>query len=327
MHSPPKKVLYKLEDSYHTYINSYKTHAMATHYGGRGKLSEKDSDPQENDVTIYDEYQEDINNFENVEPDLHERLRDLTHEIDHLWQKVEANESKPMDTISHLECKLNRLALTLCLFTLPEPIEEVLQQYTDTLCTTQKKTSFVNTLLQDIMIFNGNASSQLEDWFIDIETASDLTGESRTKLAQAKSKVLICKLISEALSSNKTWDEIKNTLNLKICNSDIHTSVSHFMEIQQKEKESLAAYIHCFKKEANRCNFNNNTATIWIFIKGLRNAHTLAARVYEKGPQSLADAIREVEKLQAAQQLTAALLPSSTVNIMSSDHDKCFQCQ
>ena len=191
----------------------------------------------------------------------------------------------------------------------------------------KKKTSFVNTLLQDITIFNGNDSSQLEDWFIDIENASDLTDKSRTKLAQAKSKGLICILISEALSSNKTWDEIKDILHLKICNSDIHTSVSHFMEIQQKEKESLAVYIHCFKREANRCNFDNNTATIRIFIKGLRNAHTLATRVYQKGPQSLADAIREVEKLQAAQQLTAALLPSSTVNVMSSDDDKCFQCQ
>ena len=56
-------------------------------------------------------------------------------------------------------------------------------------------------------------------------------------------------------------------------------------------------------------------------MKGLRDAHTLAARVYEKGPQSLADAIREVEKLQAAQQLTATLLPSSLVNIMSSDDE------
>ena len=71
---------------------------------------------------------------------------------------------------------------------LPEPLGEVLQQYTDTLCTTQKKTSFVNTLLQDIAIFNGNDSSQLEDWFIHIKSASVLTGKSRTKLAQAKSK-------------------------------------------------------------------------------------------------------------------------------------------
>ena len=99
------------------------------------------------------------------------------------------------------------------------------------------------------------------------------------------------------------------------------------MEIQQKEKESLAAYIHRFKREANRCNFNNNAAMIWIFIKGLRNACALATRVYEKGPQNLADAIREVRKLKAAQQLTATLLPSSTVNVMLSEDDKCFQCQ
>ena len=232
-----------------------------------------------------------------------------------------------MDTINHLECKFNRLVLTLHLPTPPEPIEEVLHQYTNTLCTAQKKTSFVNTLLQDIAILNGNNSSQLEDWLVDIETASDSTGKSRTKLAQAKSKGLICTLISEALTPNKTWDEIEDSLHLKFCNSDIHTSVSHFMEIQQKEKESLAAYIHHFKCEANRYKFNNDATMIRIFIKGLRNAHTLATRVYEKRPQSLADAIKEVEKLEAAQQLTATLLPPSSVNVMLSDDDKSFQCQ
>ena len=72
------------------------------------------------------------------------------------------------------------------------------------------------------------------------------------------------------------------------------------MDIQQKEKESLAAYIHHFKQEASRCKFDNDATTIRIFIKGLKNAHTLATKVHEKGPQSLADAMREVEKLQAA---------------------------
>ena len=85
------------------------------------------------------------------------------------------------------------------------------------------------------------------------------------------------------------------------------------MDIQQKDKESLAAYIHRFKREAKRCNVTNNAATIMIFVKGLKNAHTLAAHVYEKGPQTLTDPISEVEKLQAAQQLPATLLPSSTV--------------
>ena len=87
-------------------------------------------------------------------------------------------------------------------------------------------------------------SSQLEDWFTDIESAADLTHENCTKLAQAKSKGLTHTLISEALSSDRSWDKIKDLLRLKLCNLDIHMSISHFMEIQQKDKESLAAYIH-----------------------------------------------------------------------------------
>ena len=80
-------------------------------------------------------------------------------------------------------------------------------------------------------------------------------------------------------------------------------------------------------REAKRCNFTSNAATICIFVKGLKNAHPLAAHVYENGPQTLSDAICEVEKLQAAQQLTGTLLPSSTVNMMSNEGDQCFQCQ
>ena len=55
--------------------------------------------------------------------------------------------------------------------------------------------------------------------------------------------------------------------------------------------------------------------------------HTIATKVYEKGPQTLAEVIREVEKLQAAQQLTSSLLPASSVNVMTSDQEKCFHCQ
>ena len=134
-------------------------------------------------------------------------------------------------------------------------------------------------------------------------------------------------LISEALTAQKNWEEIKDSLQLKISNADIHTSISCFMDIQQTEKESLATYVHRFKWEASRCKFNNDAATIRIFLKGLKNAHTIATRVYEKGPQNLAEAIKEVEKLQAAQQITSTLLPTSSVNTMSSNNDKCFQCQ
>ena len=54
----------------------------------------------------------------------------------------------------------------------------------------------------------------------------------------------------EAITLGKNWEEIKDSLHLKLGNSDIHTSVSHFVDIQQKDIESLAAYIHRFKREA-----------------------------------------------------------------------------
>ena len=100
---------------------------------------------------------------------------------------------------------MNRLTLTL--HSPSEPIEDVLDKYTETLCTAQKKTSLESSLLQDIPTLNGQDSSQLEDWLTDIETASELTGESRTKIAQEKSKGLVRTLILEALMAQKTWGQ------------------------------------------------------------------------------------------------------------------------
>ena len=160
-------------------------------------------------------------------------------------QTVEDKDNDPRDAITLLEQKLNKLAITL--HPSSKPIEEVLNKYTDTLCNAQKKTSLGCSLLQDTPTLNGNDSSQLEDWLTDIEAASELMGGSRTKLAQAKSRGLVRTLILEALTLHKTWEDIRDCLHLHICNSDIHTSISHFMDIQQKEKDSLAAYVHHFK--------------------------------------------------------------------------------
>ena len=41
--------------------------------------------------------------------------------------------------------------------------------------------------------------------------------------------------------------------------------MSCFVEIQQKEKEFLTAYIHWFKAEAKRCIFTDIAAMIRIF--------------------------------------------------------------
>ena len=208
------------------YSNSHNGHILQ--WNGRylhGKPQDVDSDSQEN-------YQE-----ENITS-----LQHLTHEMERLRQTIEDKDNDPRDAIHQLEQKLNQLTITL--HPPSEPIEEVLGKYTDTLCTTQKKTSLESSLLQDIPTLNGQDSSQSEDWLTYIETASELTGESRTKLAQAKSKGLVRTLISEALTLQKTWEEIKDPLHLKISNADIHTSIRHFMDIQQTEKESLAAYVH-----------------------------------------------------------------------------------
>ena len=202
--------------------------------------------------------------------------------------------------MNYIEHELQRLSISLNPPAPPEPLREVIRHYMNTLCSAQKPANLANSLLQDIYLFNGHDVTQLEDWLVDIESAADLTAECRTKLAQAKSKGLTHTLITEANTSGKSWDDIKDLLQLKICNSGIHTSISHFMEIQQKEKEPLAPCIHHFKREARRCNFTNNAASIQFFVKGLKNAHTLATKIYEKGPQTLADAISEVERLQAA---------------------------
>ena len=172
-------------------------------------------------------------------------LQHLTCEMKQLRQTVEDRDNDPRDFIQHLEQKLIQLAITLQ--SPAEPIGEVLDKYTDNLCNAQKKTSSESSLLQDIPTLNGNDSSQLDDWLTYIETVSELRSESRTKLAQAKSRGLVRMLILEALTSQKTWEEIKDSVCLKICNSDVNTSISCFMDIQQKEKESLAGDVHQFK--------------------------------------------------------------------------------
>ena len=147
---------------------------MATHYGGMGDTSMENPETQDIDSDNQENYQE-----ENI-------IQQLTHKMKQLGQTIEDKDNDPRDAIHQLEQKLNQLTITL--HPPSDPIEEVLDKYTDTLCNAQKKASLESSLLQDIPTLNGQDSSQLEDWLTDIETASELTGESRTKLAQAKSK-------------------------------------------------------------------------------------------------------------------------------------------
>ena len=72
------------------------------------------------------------------------------------------------------------------------------------------------------------------------------------------------------------------------------------MKIQQKDNVTLAAYVHHFKTVVKQCAFDNDTAAICIFIKGLWDAHTTAGKIYKKYPQSLSEVIRLVGKFNAA---------------------------
>ena len=196
--SPIKRLFHKLENSIQTYINYHKTHTMAACYGGVRDTSMEDAETQDLDNASQDDFPN-----ENI-------IQNLLCETECLKQAVEDRDNDPREAIQQLEQRLNRLTLTL--HPSSDPIEKVLGKYTETLCTAQKKTSLESSLLQDIPTLNGQDSSQLEDWLIDIETASELTGESRAKIAQAKSKGLVRTLISEALTAQKTWEEIKDSL-------------------------------------------------------------------------------------------------------------------
>ena len=79
-------------------------------------------------------------------------MKELTNAVDNIQHQLDATNYEPKEAINRLECELHRLTLTLCPSALPEPLDDLLQQYTETLCTAQQKTTFTSNLLQDITI-------------------------------------------------------------------------------------------------------------------------------------------------------------------------------
>ena len=61
--SPLKSVLNQIEDSYQTYHEFYKTHAMATHHRGAGQPSDRDPNLPEQDTNIPSNHLEDMGNL------------------------------------------------------------------------------------------------------------------------------------------------------------------------------------------------------------------------------------------------------------------------
>ena len=108
---------------------------MATHYSGIRDTSVNNPGSHDMDSDSQDNYREDVNDLEHIELNPPVKLKHLSHKMEQLRQTVKDKDNDAMNAILHLEQKLNQLAITLCPHT--EPIGEVLNKYTNTLCTTQ----------------------------------------------------------------------------------------------------------------------------------------------------------------------------------------------
>ena len=184
------------------------------------------------------------------------------------------------------------------------------------------------SVLNDIDTFDGKQGHKLDDWLANIENAATLVEENEVIVAKGKVRGLAWDLIKE--HEDKLWPHIKEHLCICLNNASIHTYTSRFMEIQQKDSETLTAYIHRFKKEAKHCDFNSK---IRIFLKGLINSSKIAPGIYKKGPETIKDAISIVEKISSAQCIAASFSQNHQISMMkrgSTDHhtpsQDCSNC-
>ena len=187
------------------------------------------------------------------------------------------------------------------------------------------------SVLNDIDTFNGKQGHKLDDWLADIENAAAIVEENEVMVAKGKARGLARDLIKE--HEDQPWPHIKEQLRNCLNNTSIHTYTSRFMEIQQKDSETLTAYIHRFKKEAKHCNFDSHPAKIRIFLKGLINSSKIAPGVYKKGPTTIEDTKGIVEKISSAQRIAAAFSQNHQISMMkrgSNDHhtpsQDCSNC-
>ena len=179
------------------------------------------------------------------------------------------------------------------------------------------------SVLNDIDTFDGKQGHKhnwLDDWLADVENAAAIVEEDEVVVAKGKARGLARDLIKE--HESQPWHHIKEQLRNCLNNASTHTYTSRFMEIQQKDSETLTAYIHRFKKEARHCDFDSHPAKIRIFLKGLINSSRIAPSVYEKGPTTIEDAIGIVEKISSAQCIAASFSQNHQISMMKGGPNK-----
>ena len=187
------------------------------------------------------------------------------------------------------------------------------------------------SVLNNIDTFDGKQGHKLDDWLADIENAAAIVEENKVMVAKGKARGLAHDLIIE--HEDQPWPHIKEQLCNHLNNVSMHPYTSRFMEIQQKDSETLTAKAHRFKKEAKHCDFDSHPAKIRIFLKGLINSSKIAPGVYRKGPTTIEDTTRIVEKISSAQWIAASFSQNHQISMMkrgSNDHhtpsQDCSNC-
>ena len=231
-----------------------------------------------------------------------DEIRHLRGELDQTWRDVWSMSND----IRELVAGIRDLSSTL--------IQNNNSSMNTTLYNSNRRHQLSISVLNDINTFNGKQGHKLDDWLADIKNAATLVEENKVIVAKGKARRLAWDLIKE--HEDKPWPHIKEQLHNCLNNASIHTYTLRFMEIQQKDSETLTAYIHRFKKEAKHCDFDSHPAKIRIFLKGLISSSKIAPGVYEKGPETIEDAISIVEKISSAQCIAASFSQNHQISMM-----------
>ena len=153
-HSLVKRVLVKIGDQYQAYYTTYKMHAMVNCHRGASSSLDRGldiltEDPEHTDIDNDSTHSSDatvdlggpeaVRHPEDPVYDNHDRLKSLTREINDLCQRKAAREGQLAETLNHMQHELQNLSIAIHQPHPPAPVEplgEVIQQYTDILCTT-----------------------------------------------------------------------------------------------------------------------------------------------------------------------------------------------
>ena len=154
--------------------------------------------------------------------------------------------------------------------------------YIDTLHETQRESNLTTAMLQDIPTFDGQDSSKLEDWFIDIDTTTDILTESHTCLAEAKSCGLTHTFIHEVTQTGKYWDEIKGILGLS---SAMQTSTLIPQDLLRYHKKTMRLWLPTSITSKQLQSYVLLIITLWQSTFSLKTLgkHPLSHQNYMKG--------------------------------------------